>query len=85
MKKSELVTAIATELGMPKGQVKQVIDKAFDKIMEQVESGNKVSIQNYCNLVPRERQASTKTKETGEVVEVPYMKFALLRPAKKRA
>jgi DNA-binding protein HU-beta len=83
MKKPELIQQVSEQTGLPKGQVRKVLDSAFAIMSQEISNGTAVIIPDVGRLVPKDRPASTKTNpETGETIQVPAKKIVAFRPAK---
>lgn len=84
MNKKELVDVVAENTGVVKKDLKPVVELVFDKIVEAVLSGEKVSISGFgaFKLVERaERQG--RNPKTGEKLVIPARKAVKFAPAKE--
>jgi DNA-binding protein HU-beta len=86
MKKPELIQRITSEVDVPKGKVKAVVDKVFEIVSEEIAKGDKVSVPGLGKFLTQERPATTRTNpETGETKEIPAKQVVRFIQAKPKA
>lgn len=83
MNKTELVTRVAEETGLPKVVVMNVFERSLETIANEVISGGKVSINGFGSFEKLKRKGkkgiNPQTKEPMEIPESVTVKF---KPAK---
>lgn len=82
MKLDDIVTSIATENDLKKGQVKKIVTKLFDTIKTSVEAGEKVSVPGMGSFMLTERAAGTKTGKDGAERAVAQARFVSFKPSR---
>ena len=82
--KTELIAAIAEEVGLPKTTTGKIVDAIFDKIQNAVLAGSKVSLRGFGVFELRQREAfeGRNPKVAGSVVQVPAKKKIVFHPGK---
>lgn len=81
MTKKDIVLRIADETNIKQIDVKKVVQKAFDAIVESLVRGEKVELRNFGVFKIKERRSRTgRNPRTGEVVPVPSRKVAVFKP-----
>jgi nucleoid DNA-binding protein len=79
--KKDIVLKISDETGIKQIDVKKVVQKTFDCIVDSLARGEKVELRNFGVLKVKERRARTgRNPRTGEVVPVPPRKVAVFKP-----
>ena len=80
MTKKDIVLKIADETGIKQIDVKKVVQKTFDSIIDSLAKGEKVELRNFGVLKIKERRARTgRNPRTGEVVPVPPRKVVVFK------
>ena len=81
MTKKDIVLKIADDTGIKQIDVKKIVQKTFDCIIESLSRGEKVELRNFGVLKVKERRARTgRNPRTGQVVPVPPRKVAVFKP-----
>ncbi|MFH1655483.1 MAG: HU family DNA-binding protein [Candidatus Omnitrophota bacterium] len=81
MTKKDIVLKIADDTGIKQVEVKKVVQKTFDTIVESLVQLNKVELRNFGVFKIKERRARTgRNPRTGEVVPVPPRKVVVFKP-----
>jgi len=79
--KKDIVLKIADDTGIKQIDVKKIVQKTFDCIIESLSRGEKVELRNFGVLKVKERRARTgRNPRTGQVVPVPPRKVAVFKP-----
>jgi len=79
--KKDIVLRIADETGIKQIDVKKIVQKTFDSIVDSLAKGEKVELRNFGVLKVKERRARTgRNPRTGQVVPVPPRKVAVFKP-----
>jgi DNA-binding protein HU-beta len=72
MNKNELVSAVAEEAGIEKGQAQAAVDAVFSVITGELKNGGDVRLVGFGNFSVSQRAASTgRNPQTGEAVNIP--------------
>ena len=80
MRKTDLVTAIANETGMPESKVNQVVGSAFAQIEQALASGDEVAISGFGTFRVVERPSREgRNPQTGETIKIPAKKSPTFR------
>lgn len=81
MNKSELVSAIASKTSTTPAQVAEFITVLTDVVTQEMEAGNKVSIQGFGVFASKVRAARTaRNPKTGGTVDVPAKRVVKFAP-----
>ena len=81
MTKKDIVLRISDETNIKQIDVKKVVQKTFDSIIDSLVRGEKVELRNFGVFKIKERRSRTgRNPRTGEVVPVPSRKVAVFRP-----
>jgi DNA-binding protein HU-beta len=84
MKKSDLVDAISGKVGLPKGQVQQMVDDVFDLIADGLAKGEKIDLRGFGTFSVRESAARTgRNPQTGEPIAIPARRVPGFKPGKE--
>jgi len=79
--KKDIVLKIADDTGIKQIDVKKIVQKTFDSIIDSLAKGEKVELRNFGVLKIKERRARTgRNPRTGEVVPVPPRKVVVFKP-----
>lgn len=81
MTKKDIVLKISDETNIKQIDVKKVVQKTFDSIIDSLVRGEKVELRNFGVFKIKERRSRTgRNPRTGEVVPVPSRKVAVFKP-----
>ena len=81
MTKKDIVLRIADETNIKQIDVKKVVQKTFDCIIDALVRREKVELRNFGVFKIKERRSRTgRNPRTGEVVPVPSRKVAVFKP-----
>ena len=81
MTKKDIVLKITDETGLKQIDVKKVVQKTFDYIVEALSRLEKIELRNFGVFKIKERRARTgRNPRTGEVVPVPPRKVVVFKP-----
>lgn len=71
MNKSELVSQVAGDAGVSKGDAEKVVQAFFDIVTEEAKKGNKVAWPGFGSFATTRRQARTgRNPQTGEAMQI---------------
>jgi len=81
MTKKEIAIKIADETGIKQIVVKEVMQKALDKIIDILAEGETIELRNFGVFKVKSRRARTgRNPRTGEAVPVPPKKVVVFKP-----
>jgi nucleoid DNA-binding protein len=81
MTKKDIVLKISDETNIKQIDVKKVVQKTFDHIIDSLVRGEKVELRNFGVFKIKERRSRTgRNPRTGQVVPVPSRKVAVFKP-----
>lgn len=81
MTKKDLVLKISDETQLKQIDVKKVVQKTFDHIIEALERGEKIELRNFGIFKVKQRKSRTgRNPRTGQVVPVPPRKVVVFKP-----
>lgn len=81
MTKKDIVLKISDETNIKQIDVKKVVQRTFDCIIDSLVRGEKVELRNFGVFKIKERRSRTgRNPRTGEVVPVPSRKVAVFKP-----
>ncbi len=81
MTKKDIVLKIADETGIKQIDVKKVVQKTFDFIVDALVRGEKVELRNFGVFKVKQRRGRTgRNPRTGQTVPVPPRKVAIFKP-----
>lgn len=84
MTKKELVRAISEESGLTQSLVKEIVQKTFDSILNELEKGNRVELRKFGVFEVKTRsERRARNVSTGEIVIVPERKVVVFRASKE--
>lgn len=84
MTKRELVTEVATKLGMTQNDVADIIEGAFEVIAQGLAEGERWELRDFGIFEVKVRAARLgRNPRTGEVVPVPERRVVTFKPGKK--
>lgn len=83
MNKSELVSAIAEDLGFTKKDTSSVVDAVFQKISEALSNGEDVAIAGFGTFKVKDRAARMgRNPQTGETIQIAASKAISFKAGK---
>lgn len=81
MTKKDIVLKISDDTNIKQIDVKKIVQKTFDCIIDSLVRGEKVELRNFGVFKVKERRSRTgRNPRTGEVVPVPARKVAVFKP-----
>lgn len=81
MTKKEIVLKIAEETKIKQVDVKKVVQKTLDEIVQALAKGERVELRNFGIFKIKSRRGRTgRNPRTGEAVPVPAKKVAVFKP-----
>jgi len=81
MTKKDIVLKIANDTKMKQQDIKKVVQKALDAIIDSLVNGNTVELRNFGIFKVKARRGRTgRNPRTGEVVPVPPKKVVVFKP-----
>ncbi|HOW42732.1 MAG TPA: HU family DNA-binding protein [Candidatus Omnitrophota bacterium] len=81
MTKKDIILKVADETGLKQTDVKQVVQKTFDYMVEALVRGEKIELRNFGVFKIKERKSRTgRNPRTGQVVPVPPRKVVIFKP-----
>ncbi|MFH1202343.1 MAG: HU family DNA-binding protein [Candidatus Omnitrophota bacterium] len=81
MTKKDIVLKVSDNTGIKQIEVKAIVQKTFDCIVEALSRGEKVELRNFGIFKVKERRSRTgRNPRTGQVVPVPPRKVAVFKP-----
>ena len=84
MTKREIVMKIANETGLTQIEVKKVVQRTFDLIIEALKNGDKVELRNFgvFHVKIRKRRMGRNPNKPEEVIPIPEKKVPDFKPGK---
>jgi len=81
MTKKDIVLKIATQTNIKQIDVKKVVQKTLNCIIDSLSEGKKVELRNFGVFKVKQRKGRTgRNPRTGEVVPVPPKKVVVFKP-----
>lgn len=81
MTKKDIVLKVSDDTNMKQIEVKAVVQKTFNCIVDALARGEKVELRNFGIFKVKERRSRTgRNPRTGQVVPVPPRKVAVFKP-----
>ncbi len=81
--KSDIISAVATKAGLPKGKAEEVVSLVFDTIRETLRLGEKVSIVSFGTFDVRTSKGRMgRNPKTGESIYIPERKSVKFKAGK---
>ncbi len=81
MTKKDIVLKIATETKMKQQDIKKVVQKALDSIIDSLVNGKTVELRNFGIFKVKSRRGRTgRNPRTGEIVPVPPKRVVVFKP-----
>jgi nucleoid DNA-binding protein len=79
--KKDIILKVADETNLKQTDVKQVVQKTFDYMVEALVRGEKIELRNFGVFKVKERKSRTgRNPRTGQVVPVPPRKVVVFKP-----
>ncbi|MEW5757953.1 MAG: HU family DNA-binding protein [Candidatus Omnitrophota bacterium] len=80
MTKKDIVIKISEQTGLKQIDVKKVVQKTFDTIVDALSKGEKIELRNFGVFKTKERRARAgRNPRTGEIVPVPARKVVVFK------
>lgn len=84
MTKKDIIMKISDETGLKQVDVKEVVQRTFDLIIESLGSGDKVELRNFGIFKVKTRKGRIgRNPRTGESVTIPDKKVVAFKPGMK--
>lgn len=81
MTKKDIILKISDETNLKQLDVKKVVQKTFDYIVEALARGEKIELRNFGVFKTKQRKSRTgRNPRTGQVVPVPPRKVVVFKP-----
>ena len=81
MTKKDIVLKISDDTGIKQIEVKRIVQRTFDCIIDALVRGEKVELRNFGVFKIKQRRARTgRNPRTGQTVPVPPRKVAIFKP-----
>ncbi len=81
MTKKDIILKVADETNLKQTDVKLVVQKTFDYMVEALVRGEKIELRNFGVFKVKERKSRTgRNPRTGQVVPVPPRKVVVFKP-----
>ncbi len=81
MTKKDIILKVSDETNLKQIDVKKVVQKTFDFIIEALVRGEKIELRNFGVFKIKQRRSRTgRNPRTGQVVPVPPRKVAVFKP-----
>ncbi|MCX7927584.1 MAG: integration host factor subunit beta [Candidatus Omnitrophica bacterium] len=81
MTKKDIILKVADETKLKQTDVKKVVQKTFDYMIEALVRGEKIELRNFGVFKIKERKSRTgRNPRTGQVVPVPPRKVVIFKP-----
>jgi len=81
MTKKDIILKISDETNLKQIDVKKVVQKTFDYIIESLKRGEKIELRNFGVFKIKQRRSRTgRNPRTGESVPVPPRKVVVFKP-----
>jgi nucleoid DNA-binding protein len=81
MTKKDIILKVADASNLKQTDVKQVVQKTFDCMVEALVRGEKIELRNFGVFKVKERKSRTgRNPRTGQVVPVPPRKVVVFKP-----
>jgi nucleoid DNA-binding protein len=81
MTKKDIILKVSDETGLKQIDVKQVVQKTFDCIVEALVRGEKIELRNFGVFKLKQRRSRTgRNPRTGQIVPVPPKKVVVFKP-----
>jgi len=81
MTKKDIILRVADDTNLKQIDVKRVVQKTFDFIIEALVRGEKIELRNFGVFKVKQRRSRTgRNPRTGQVVPVPPRKVVVFKP-----
>jgi len=81
MTKKDIILKVSDESNLKQIDVKKVVQKTFDCIVEALARGEKIELRNFGVFKIKQRKSRTgRNPRTGQVVPVPPRKVVIFKP-----
>lgn len=81
MTKKDIILKVADETNLKQIEVKKVVQKTFDFIVEALVRGEKIELRNFGVFKIKQRKSRTgRNPRTGQTVPVPPRKVVIFKP-----
>ncbi len=81
MTKKDIILRVSDETNLKQIDVKKVVQKTFDCIIEALARGEKIELRNFGVFKIKQRKSRTgRNPRTGQVVPVPPRKVVVFKP-----
>ena len=81
MTKKDIILRVSDETNLKQIDVKKVVQKTFDFIIEALVRGEKIELRNFGVFKIKQRRSRTgRNPRTGQVVPVPPRKVVIFKP-----
>lgn len=81
MTKKDIILRVSDETGIKQIDVKKVVQKIFDCIVEALIRGEKIELRNFGIFKIKQRKSRTgRNPRTGQIVPVPPRKVVIFKP-----
>jgi len=81
MTKKDIILKVSDETILKQGDVKKIVQKTFDCMVEALVRGEKIELRNFGVFKIKERKSRTgRNPRTGQVVPVPSRKVVVFKP-----
>ena len=81
MTKKDLVLAVASETGIKQVDVKRVVQRTLDQLIEGLKAGKTIELRNFGVFKVRQRASRRgRNPKTGQEVPVPPKRVVVFRP-----
>jgi nucleoid DNA-binding protein len=81
MTKKDIILKVSDDTNLKQTDVKRVVQKTFDCIIEALIRGEKIELRNFGVFKIKQRKSRTgRNPRTGEVVPVPPRKVVVFKP-----
>lgn len=79
--KKDIVLKVADETGIKQVEVKKIVQKTFDCIIDALARGEKIELRNFGVFKIKERRSRTgRNPRTGQIIPVPARKVTVFKP-----
>ncbi len=81
MTKKDIILKVSDEFNLKQIEVKKILQKTFDSIIEALVRGEKIELRNFGVFKVKQRKSRTgRNPRTGQVVPVPSRKVVTFKP-----
>lgn len=84
MKKTEIISALAENIGLSKAEVEKVYNATFELFKEELAKGNKISVSGFGTFDISERaEREGRNPQTGEIIKIAASKSVKFKAGKE--